>query len=160
RLREARETMATRGWRFPMVAKPDIGERGTGVRWMHDEQDLHRYLAAETRRVILQVPHDGPFEAGLFYIRYPGDAHGRLFSITDKRFAVAIGDGHSTLEQLIEAHPRYRVQAAVFRARHAAQLQRVPAEGERVPLARAGNHCQGTEFLDGRWLMTPALEEA
>lgn len=160
RCRIAREMMAARGWKFPMVVKPDVGERGTGVRWVHDEQELERYLARESRRVILQVPHDGPFEAGVFYIRYPGDAHGRLFSITDKRFPVAIGDGRSTLEQLIEAHPRYRLQASVFRARHAAQLQRVPAEGERVRLARAGNHCQGTEFLDGRWLMTPALDRA
>jgi membrane protein DedA with SNARE-associated domain len=160
RVEIAREMMTAHGWTFPMVAKPDIGERGTGVRWIDDEGALQRYLAAEPRRVILQVPHDGPFEAGVFYIRHPGDERGRIFSITDKRFPIAIGDGHSTLEELIEAHPRHRLQAAVFRARHAARLQHIPTNGERVPLARAGNHCQGTEFLDGRWLMTPALEAA
>jgi hypothetical protein len=58
------------------------------------------------------------------------------------------------------AHPRYRLQAAVLRQRHAVALERVPAAGARVPLARAGNHCQGTEFLDGSWLKTPALEAA
>ena len=102
----------------------------------------------------------GPFEAGLFYIRFPDEARGRLFSITDKRFPVVTGDGRSTLDQLIVAHPRYRLQAAVFRQRHAAALERMPAAGARVALARAGNDCQGTEFLDGTWLKTPALEAA
>jgi hypothetical protein len=34
----------------------------------------------------------------------------------------------------------------------------VLAAGETLPLARAGNHAQGTEFRDGRGLWTPALE--
>jgi membrane protein DedA with SNARE-associated domain len=158
RLQVMRERMADRGWQFPMVIKPDVGERGTGVRWLHSEADARAYLSSQPDRVLLQVPHDGPFEAGLFYIRYPHEARGRLFSITDKRFPIVIGDGQATLDQLIAAHPRYRLQARVFRQRHAAHLQDVPPRGERVLLARAGNHCQGTEFLDGRHLWTPALE--
>jgi membrane protein DedA with SNARE-associated domain len=160
RVQAVRVRMADRGWQFPLVAKPDVGERGTGVRWLHNDADARAYLSREHGRVLLQVPHDGPFEAGLFYIRFPHDARGHLFSITDKRFPIVTGDGHSTLDQLIVAHPRYRLQAAVFRQRHAAALQRVPAQGERVPLARAGNHCQGTQFLDGHSLKTPALEAA
>jgi membrane protein DedA with SNARE-associated domain len=158
RLQIMRERMADRGWQFPMVIKPDVGERGTGVRWLHNDADARAYLSSQPDRVLLQVPHDGPFEAGLFYIRYPHEARGRLVSITDKRFPIVTGDGHSTLEQLIAAHPRFRLQARIFRLRHAVHLQDVPPRGEHVPLARAGNHCQGTEFLDGRSLWTPALE--
>jgi membrane protein DedA with SNARE-associated domain len=160
RVEDVRDRMAERGWQFPIVAKPDIGERGTGVRWLHGEADARAYLSREQARVLLQVVHDGPFEAGLFYIRFPHESRGHLFSITDKRFPVVTGDGQSTLDQLIMAHPRYRLQASVFRQRHAAALEGVPAAGERVQLARAGNHCQGTEFLDGNWLKTPALEAA
>ena len=160
RLQAMRLAMAEGGWQFPLVAKPDVGERGTGVRWLHGEADACSYLSREHGRVLLQVVHDGPFEAGLFYIRFPHEAHGHLFSITDKRFPVVTGDGRSTLDQLIAAHPRYRLQAGVFRQRHAAVLEQIPAQGERVPLARAGNHCQGTQFLDGNWLKTPALEAA
>jgi len=160
RLQVMRERMTDRGWQFPMVIKPDVGERGTGVRWLRSDADARAYLSTAHGRLLLQVPHEGPFEAGLFYIRDPHDARGRLFSITDKRFPVVIGDAHSTLDRLITAHPRYRLQARVFRQRHAAQLRRIPRQGERVPLARAGNHCQGTEFLDGRALWTPALESA
>jgi len=158
RLALVSSTMAKRGWRFPTVAKPDVGERGAGVRWLNNDEDARRYLSREPGRVLLQVPHEGPFEAGLFYVRRPGESHGRLFSVTDKRFPIVAGDGRSTIEQLVAAHPRYRLQADLFRTRHAAQWQRVPERGEHVALARAGNHCQGTEFLNGSWLITPALE--
>lgn len=158
RLAQLRATMASRGWAYPMVAKPDIGQRGTGVRWLHDDEQAAAYLSAEGGAVVLQVPHDGPFEAGVFYIRHPHERHGRIFSITDKRFPVVIGDGASSLEALVTAHERYRIQAPVFLARLGEGRTRVPAAGERVPLGRAGNHCQGTEFLDGQWLATPALE--
>jgi membrane protein DedA with SNARE-associated domain len=151
--------IAGAGWTWPVVMKPDVGERGVGVRWGQGPADVARYLAHEPGRVVIQQAHDGPYEAGLFYVRHPDAAAGRLFSITDKRFPVITGDGSSTLAELIAAHPRYRLQAGVFLARHA-DAGRVPAAGERVRLARAGNHCQGTEFRDGRHLHTAALEAA
>jgi len=158
RLSQMRDIMASRGWSYPIVAKPDVGQRGNGVRWLRDDGEAREYLAAEHGQVVLQVPHDGPFEAGVFYVRHPRERRGRIFSITDKRFPVVIGDGISTIEGLITAHDRYRIQARVFLARLGAGRTRVPVAGERVSLGRAGNHCQGTEFLDGQWLITAALE--
>jgi hypothetical protein len=152
------EMMRVRGWSYPLVIKPDVGQRGTGVRWLHRAAEAERYLEREPRRVLLQIPHPGPGEAGLFYVRVPGAARGRLFSVTEKRFPVLIGNGRSTIEALILSHQRARLQARVFFTRHAAQLDRIPATGEVVPLVRAGNHAQGAQFFDGSWLATPALE--
>jgi membrane protein DedA with SNARE-associated domain len=157
RLDAVRTAMATRGWQFPLVFKPDVGQRGAGVRWVRDDEGARAYLSAERGRVVIQVPHDGPFEAGLFYVRKPSERVGRLFSITDKRFPAVVGDGIATVEELVARHPRYRLQERVFSARLREQWRRVPSPGERVALGMAGNHCQGTEFLDGTWLATPAL---
>ena len=85
---------------------------------------------------------------------------GHIFSITDKVFPVLVGDGRSTLEELIWRHPRYRMQARTFLARHDAERGRVLAAGEPFALALAGNHCQGTMFRDGGHLITPELERA
>ena len=159
RLAAALDGVARAGWRWPVVVKPDVGERGVGVRWVQGPADLEAYLAREAGAVVLQQAHDGPFEVGLFYIRHPDAPRGHLFSITDKRFPVVTGDGRASVVELIERHPRYRLQADVFLAR-LADTDRVPAAGEAVPLGRAGNHCQGTEFRDGRHLHTPALEAA
>src|SRR5262249_31345229 len=70
---------------------------------------------------------------------------------------VLMGDGRSTVEELVWRHPRYRMQAGVFLARHAADVDRVLADGEALPLALAGNHSQGTMFRDGAHLLTPEL---
>jgi membrane protein DedA with SNARE-associated domain len=160
RLRLVLDAVADRGWEFPLILKPDAGERGAGVRKAHDPVDVEKYLVVNPGPAIAQPFHPGPLEAGVFYYRLPGEDRGRVFSVTDKVFPVVTGDGRSTLDELVWAHPRYRMQAATFLARHAADADRVLAAGERFVLATAGNHCQGALFRDGGHLVTPALEAA
>jgi len=158
RVRDLRAIAQARAWTLPLILKPDVGERGLGVRLVRDWDMAASYLAAVRERVIAQPYHPGPFEAGVFYYRLPSSASGRIFSITDKVFPSVVGDGRSTLETLIWTHPRYRMQADTFAARHHGQLGSVLDDGEMFPLAIAGNHCQGTMFRDGSHLVTPALE--
>ncbi|HET6373631.1 MAG TPA: VTT domain-containing protein [Candidatus Polarisedimenticolia bacterium] len=150
--------MRENGWRFPLILKPDAGQRGAGVKCVRDRDEAAACLSGVDGPIIAQVYHPGPYEAGVFYYRMPGEASGRIFSITDKRFPEVVGDGASTVEDLIWMHPRHRMQARTFLARHAQQRAFVPARGERFPLCMAGNHVQGTMFLDGRHLLTPELE--
>lgn len=116
------------------------------------------YLNQMKRRVLIQPYHAGPFEAGVFYYRFPGWPRGRILTITDKHFPLVIGDGVSTIEDLVWSHKRYRMQAKVFLGRLGERRHLVPARDERTRLAIAGNHAQGTMFKDGRSLLTPALE--
>jgi len=152
------DVMQRNDWRFPIVIKPDVGQRGTGVRVIRNNKSAIAYLERSTEAVILQPYHEGPYEAGIFYVRKPGEERGRIFSITDKLFPVIVGDGCSTVQDLIWSHPRYRMQAALFLGRHADIADRVLERGERLQLAVAGNHAQGTMFRDGRHLLTPQLE--
>jgi hypothetical protein len=158
RMEQVRTALAEKGWTFPLILKPDAGQRGAGVRKASDEVDVEKYLAAQPAAVLVQTFHPGPHEAGIFYYRLPGEATGRVFSITDKVFPVLVGDGRSIVEELIWRHPRYRMQAKTFLTRHDARRRQVLGDGERLPLALAGNHCQGTMFRDGGHLLTPELE--
>ncbi len=160
---------------YPVILKPNSGERGHAVKIARDDADVHAYFATMTADAIVQRYHPGPMECGVMWVRTlgpDGDARprdaaapkdglrGEVFAITDKVFPFVEGDGRRTLEDLIWDHPRYRRQAGVFLARFAGQITRVPARGERVPLARSGNHCQGVLFRDGEHLRSPALESA
>ena len=158
RVQHVRRSLHEREWTFPLIVKPDVGQRGVGVRLARSIDDVSDYLARLEAAVIVQPYHEGPFEAGVFYYRMPGWSRGRILSITDKRFPFVVGDGQSTLENLIWAHPRYRLQASLFLERHAASGARVLEQGERFQLAIAGNHAQGTMFCDGSHLQTVALE--
>src|SRR5262249_41715750 len=76
------------GMDYPIVLKPNAGQRGAGVRIVHSRQEAVRYLAENSLPVLAQEYHPGPHEAGIFYYRIPGEPRGRIFSITDKRFPV------------------------------------------------------------------------
>jgi hypothetical protein len=158
RLEHLRRTLDDQGWSFPLILKPDAGQRGAGVRRVQNCSDATEYLGSASFAVIAQPYHPGPYEAGIFYVRFPGAAKGYILSITDKQFPVIIGDGQSTLAELVWRHPRLRMQADTFLRRHADRHDQVLAAGETMPLAIAGNHCQGTMFRDGAQLITADLE--
>jgi hypothetical protein len=160
RLAQVRLAIDQQGWEFPLILKPDASQRGAGVKRVRDLAEAEQYLRGQPAAVLVQPYHPGPFEAGIFYYRLPGEETGRIFSVTDKVFPALVGDGRSTLEELIWRHPRFRMQARTFLARHDAARCRVLADGERFALALAGNHCQGAMFRDGAHLITPALERA
>lgn len=140
-------------FRYPVVLKPDVGERGQGVLIARDRAEAARYLAAAARPVIAQRFIEGP-EFGLLYDR------GELVSITAKQFPHVTGDGERTVEQLIQADSRAAQLAEVYRGGGRVDFGYVPGAGERVSLVEIGSHCRGTVFLDGRSLWTPELEQA
>lgn len=152
-------TIAERGWPFPLILKPDAGQRGAGLRLVRDPAAAARYFNEHPQAVLAQAYHPGPFEAGIFYYRMPSEPTGRILSVTDKQFPLLIGDGRSTVESLIWQHPRFRMQARTFLARMNGQSAMVLPAGTGLPLTIAGNHCQGTLFRDGSHLLSPALEE-
>jgi len=157
--RAARSAMRGAGLKLPLVIKPDIGCNGTGVRLVETEAALDSALADFPRgvRLVLQrlVPWEG--EAGIFYIRPPGEPAGRISSLTLKEPPVVTGDGVSTLRALIMADPRHGKLQHLYLGRLGARLDEVPARGERVRLVFAGNHCKGSIFRNGAAEITPAL---
>jgi hypothetical protein len=151
-----RAFQAEAGLAFPVVLKPDLGERGQGVAVIRRDDEIEPYLAAHPEDVLVQEYVPGR-EFGLFYVRRPSEPHGRLFSITDKRMIEVTGDGRRTLEALILADERAVCLATVHLARHADSVERIPAAGERVPLVELGTHSRGALFLDGAAIETPEL---
>lgn len=151
------QEMTGLGW--PIVLKPDIGERGGGVAIVHSAEAAHEYLAAGTLPVLAQEYVPG-VETGLFYYRLPGEERGHLLAITDKRFPVIVGDGRSTLERLILADDTAVSMAPTFLAGHLARLGEIPAAGQEISLVQLGTHSRGARFYDGEALRTPALEAA
>ncbi len=143
---------------FPMVLKPDHGERGTGVAIVRTEARRDAYLREATSDVIAQEYIEGA-EFGVFYCRMPGEARGQILSITEKQFPAVTGDGKSRLGELVRRDSRASVIAETYRRLSPRSMDEVPAEGERVQLVEIGSHCRGAIFADGARLITPALEE-
>lgn len=141
---------------FPIVLKPDAGERGEGVAIIRSQHEVHHYLERHPEPVLAQEFVPG-VEFGIFYARNPDAETGFVFAVTEKQFPAVHGDGRSTLEELILADDRAVCMAPLHLANHLERLDTVPAAGETVSLVQIGNHCRGSLFLDGGWLMTPGL---
>src|SRR4051794_28072362 len=142
---------------YPVVCKPDIGERGRGVRIVRTPKELMDYIASANGTTILQEYVSG-LEFGLFYYRQPGEDHGRISSITAKVFPTVTGDGLRSLRDLVLADKRAVAIADVYLKNHPDAGSFVPGAGEAVQLGEIGAHCKGTIFLDASELKTPELE--
>jgi membrane protein DedA with SNARE-associated domain len=149
RLARVKDLLLTHGLAFPVVLKPDRAQRGSGFRKVQSLEDVKGYLAQVVQPLVLQAYVAGPNEVGVFYYRFPGAAKGEIFGITRKRFPFVVGDGTSTVEQLIAQDDRARFLRHVYLKRLGTAAQRIPAPTEKVRLVEAGNHCQGCIFEDG-----------
>lgn len=147
------------GLDFPLVAKPELGCRGAGVRPVRDAADLAAYVAGfpANESFLLQTLVDVEGEAGVFYVREPGAARGEIISLTLKYFPHVTGDGRRTLEQLIRDDPRAGRLSHLYLDRHAARLGEVLPAGAAYRLAFAGSHSRGAIFRDGTPLVTEAM---
>jgi hypothetical protein len=159
-LAETQKALAQAGLSLPLVAKPDLGCRGAGVKVVRTTDALKSYLASfpPGATFILQKLIDQEGEAGIFYCRQPGEAKGRIISITLKYFPHVVGDGKRSLRQLILDDPRAGRLPHLYLHRHTARLEQIPAEGEAIRLAFAGSHSRGAIFRDGTHLVTPDME--
>ncbi len=156
RFQAVTDFMTTRSLTYPVVLKPDVGERGSGVAIARNDADVRLYLETANCDTIVQRYIAG-LEFGIFYYRYPGQSKGHIFSITEKRFPKVIGDGVSTITELILRDERAVCLADMYLSRLKRAADEVPATGDEVPLAELGSHCRGAIFLNGATLETGTL---
>lgn len=159
RLADLHRLCAEHDLAIPFVLKPDVGQRGAGVRLIRSFDQAAEYLHRVRAPVLVQRYAPGPREVGLFYYRHPGAARGRILGITEKIFPVLIGDGRHTIEELVWLDARARFQAKTYLRRLGAQRLRVLTPGEAFRLVEAGNHAQGCLFQDGWHLWSEPLEQ-
>ena len=69
-----RKEFRRRKWKFPVITKPDMSQRGAGFRilktWQQCETSVRESLI-RNEKMIMQEYHPGPYEIGVFYMRLP-----------------------------------------------------------------------------------------
>lgn len=136
------------GLQFPIIAKPKIGERGWLVSPIHSLDELKNYLRSHPIDFILQPFLEMPMEVSIMVHQSPDGSQGKVSSICQKEFLHVVGDGISTLEELILDSDRAFLQINKLRGKLGVRMQEVPAKGEYLLLEPVGNHCRGTKFIN------------
>ena len=154
------EWMEAHKLRYPIIFKPDIGERGWMVKKINGEEDIHKYLLINTVNFLAQEYVSLPVELGVFYYRFPGEERGKISSVTKKVMMEVTGNGRDSVKVLLLRNRRARLYIKAFEEKYPQKLSLVPAKGERVEVEPIGNHCRGTTFLDETSRVTDKLEMA
>src|SRR5688572_21164199 len=83
-------------FQFPVIFKPDLGERGFMVKRIFNEHDVEAYVKKIKVNFLIQELVDLPVECGVFYTRFPDEKDGKVNSIVLKEMLVVTGNGSST----------------------------------------------------------------
>jgi len=150
--------LGDKGLSYPVMAKPDIGQRGLAVSLLEDECQLSVYALRSKVDFLVQEYVDHPLEIGIFYYRMPGEETGHITGIVEKEMLSVTGDGVSTVEALLRQNERYVLQLRSLRRTCSRMLNTVPGSGETIQLAPYGNHSRGAKFLDCGDRITARLE--
>ena len=148
------------GINFPLIAKPDIGERGWMVEKLENPEQLKNYIKGAYFHFIIQDFISHPLEFAIMYYRYPGEEKGIVNSVTIKEFLSVKGDGKSTIKELLNQNPRAILQIPVLNDVLGDKLNTVVKKGEKRELVSIGNHCRGTKFINGNHIIDRQLMEA
>jgi hypothetical protein len=157
-LEDALQILQNKEIEFPIVAKPDKGERGKCVERLETKHQLKEYLQNFGQAFVVQefITYDN--EIGVFYSRHPKEEKGMISSIVIKEFLTIEGDGKLTIEELLSQNVRARFRWSYLTKKYAQRLTEILPKGERLKLEPIGNHNRGTKFCNGNHLINKQLE--
>lgn len=147
------------GLQFPVVAKPDLGWCGYGVRKLVDQRALQAYLQHYPygQVLVLQryLPEEG--EAGLFYVRHRDAEVGTLIGMLLRHYPRVVGNGRDTVANLLASDPR--LKRATSGALHQGDYDplHVPHAGEKIRLSTIASTRVGGLYEDATAAVTSAL---
>ncbi|TAF68018.1 MAG: D-alanine--D-alanine ligase [Cytophagales bacterium] len=142
---------------FPIILKPDKGERGFNVEKIDDESALTHYFRNQPQEIILQEYINLPTEFGIMYHKIPNQTKANIHSIVQKEFLVVKGNGKDDLKHLIENEPRCLLHQQTLLKKYQDALAEIIPNNEYKILVEIGNHSRGTTFLNANHLINEQL---
>lgn len=149
--------MSEKNIQFPIVCKPNVGERGIGVEKIDNETDFCKFLEKQNEDILLQEFIDYSIELGIFYHRFPISLKDGITSVVRKEFLSITGNGKSRFGDLVKKNVRARHRASYLREKYKSLWKQIIPAGITYKIEPIGNHNRGTKFLDGNDLISEQL---
>jgi hypothetical protein len=145
------------GFKYPFCVKPEVGMKGLLFRKVDKEEQLKYYHENVPLDYLLQELIEYPIEASVFYYRYPDREKGVITGFIQKELMEVVGDGRSSLMQLIMQHPKGKYREAEMRIKHTDYLETILPLNQRYYLAHAANLNRGANFVNLEHLINDEL---
>ncbi len=147
-LTQIHQKMVIYGLRFPIIIKPDIGMKGFGVEKIYNLKELLAHTLKLYGNYLLQEWIDYENEIGIFYVRLPNENRGKITGMVLKKYLSVIGDGKSTIRQLIKNNYRSARQLSQLEHKLGTKINCILDEEEMFTLLPIGSHTRGALFID------------
>lgn len=145
---ELKKQFQDSGLQFPIIAKPEVGERGWLIAKLNHVDDVLNYVHQHPIDTLLQSYIDLPLEVSIMVYTMPNGSRSEVTSICEKYFLQIKGDGVSSIGQLIMKQDRAVLHLEKLISRFGNRWDEVLPKEERLILEHVGNHCRGTTFLN------------
>lgn len=152
-----KEQICLNGFTYPFCVKPDVGMKGLLFRKVDKAEQLKMYHDQVPVAYIIQELIEYPIEASVFYYRFPNKEKGVITGFIQKELMDVIGDGESTLLELIRQHPKARHREEEMRIKHADNLDTVVPKEKKYFLTYAANLNRGARFVNLEHLIDEQL---
>jgi hypothetical protein len=142
---------------LPIVVKPDVGMKGLWFERIDSWEELEAYHREAPVEYVIQAWVGWPVEVSIFYHRHPAKSTGTISGFIEKTLLQVVGDGQSTLVELIRKHPKASGRLAELSVKHEQHFERTLDDGEVYLLSYAANHNRGAFFYNLQHRITPEL---
>jgi len=151
------EKISSSGLQYPFIVKPDVGAKGILFRKINSEQQLQAYHRVMPATYLVQeyLPH--PYEISVFYIRKPNQPSGAITAIIRKVLPEIVGDGKSTIAQLMAQHRGAATQLKKLKVLQQHQLNVVLPRDKRLVVSEIANLYNGAVFSNHTHECTPGM---
>lgn len=145
---KAIELKESLGIKYPLICKPNFGERGENVELVSSDIDLKNYLMHWNGPLVIQEFIDWKEEFGVTFFKHPITNEVTITSIGQKEFLKVIGNGRECVKELLLKSLRGRIFLKTIDKNYANKLTIIPKEKEIYIVEPIGNHCRGTKFIN------------
>ena len=138
---------------YPIILKPNKGERGLGVIKINDRKELITVLNKTTFDFIVQEFIDYPLEFGVLYYRNPQTNKSNISSICSKKMPFVIGNGKDELQGLI----RKKYNSIKFENVNSQNINRVIGKNEQFSLEYVAHRSKNCVFKNFNYIYSKKL---
>lgn len=142
---------------YPIIAKPDRGERGWLVKKIKSETELQQYRASVKVTFLIQSYVNLPLELSLFYYRHPNQKKGTITSLTFKKLLTITGNGLDTIQELIYKNDRAFLQYEHLKKHSQIDFKAILEINQTLEIVPYGNHALGAMFINYNHLISQDL---
>ncbi len=155
--KEVKATVAENGLTYPICVKPEVGLKGLLFRKVDEEEKLKIYHEKVPLEYVIQNLVESSLEVSVFYYRYPNEQKGVITGFIQKDLMHVVGDGKSSLWDLVLAHPKAVYRLKEMRIKHAKVLEQIIPFNEKYILTHAANLNRGAKFTNLKELIDEQL---